>query len=114
MSHDVRLGKVVGDRAKPGHDTNGNAKPGHDTNGNARPGHDTNGNAKPGHYTEEFVQRYDVCQPNCCGLRPASGCSRTFTNAGPGKAIAASRAPRRSFGSSMNQPLPPNASIILS
>jgi hypothetical protein len=55
-----------------------------------------------------------LCHLNCCGLRADSWEIMTLTSAGPLKAIASCKALFRSFGFSMNQPLPPNASIILS
>ena len=45
--------KVVGDRAKPGHDTEDWAKPGHDTKDWAEPGHDTKEWAEPCHDTKD-------------------------------------------------------------
>ena len=55
-----------------------------------------------------------LCQRNGCGFLAAPWLITTLTRAGPGKFIASSRAPRRSFGSSTKKPLPPKASIIRS
>jgi uncharacterized membrane protein (DUF2068 family) len=55
-----------------------------------------------------------LCHLNCCGLRADSCEITTLTSAGPLNAVACSSALFRSFGFSTNQPLPPNASIILS
>src|SRR3989442_673630 len=55
-----------------------------------------------------------LCQRNCCGLRADSWEIMTLTSAGPRKAIASCKATFKSFRVSINQPLPPKASIILS
>ena len=44
--------------------------------------------------------KVQLCQRNSCALRCEPWLSFTLTSAGPGKFIASSRAPRRSFGSS--------------
>src|SRR5215510_14225885 len=46
----------------------------------------------------ELLSLNQLCQRNCCGLRAEPCEITTLTRAGPGKFIASSRAPRRSFG----------------
>jgi hypothetical protein len=61
-----------------------------------------------------LISLNQLCHRNCCGLRAEPCEMMTLTRAGPWKFIAASRAPRKSFGSSTKKPLPPKASITLS
>src|SRR5262249_18672956 len=71
-------------------------------------------NRERSYQRRELLSLNQLCQRNCCGLRAEPCEMTTLTRAGPGKFIASSRAPRKSFGSSTKKPLPPKASITLS